>query len=503
MPGSITFPDRGEPSYIDYNVSLPSSHTGRRIIAMDFGLKSANWTTEALTAGHDPEPHQESMEEYEKRVGILAATSRGKSSSATPGPGLESKIAEASARGNNILPALTWDGRVVPVEVAPQIKPEPRLLVVEVYGISSFLGKYGMGRTVNTFTLLPGEETRITLKTWRSTKENREEASSVVDSHSETASSKFAESMQTETTEKKTESSKEAWEVEASATASWGLNEVNVSAGASGEYQSGREAFARSASEATREHCAEASQKRETSVTSTSSTAVETGEETTTERIIKNINMRRTLNFVFRELNQEYITKLHLKDIRIAFTNGRTGSYREVPLSGMRKLLTGMLKKDKVDDAAKRILKNIAVVLDRQDVPRMILERVIMKNDLHTCKIEEAKMSGGEYPPPDNLCFYRFKKGPIGQSDGHQVDGVVMKEDVIVMRTDGVCVEALVGESDALDDYAMEVQKAAAKARTLANRREKLAQETLAAIEDPRERAEAFARMFVPEKTDG
>jgi hypothetical protein len=39
----------------------------------------------------------------------------------------------------------------------------PRLMIVEIYRLSSFLGNYGAGRVVKTFSLLPGEKTKISV----------------------------------------------------------------------------------------------------------------------------------------------------------------------------------------------------------------------------------------------------------------------------------------------------------------------------------------------------
>ena|GEM_PF-6675129 len=42
----------------------------------------------------------------------------------------------------------------------------PRLYLIETYRLSSFLGSYGAGRILKTFTLLPGEKTKISVKTF-------------------------------------------------------------------------------------------------------------------------------------------------------------------------------------------------------------------------------------------------------------------------------------------------------------------------------------------------
>lgn len=52
--------------------------------------------------------------------------------------------------GKFIVPARNWGGSIVGVPIDPNAAPDPTFLLVEVFGISSFLGDYGMGRTVKT-----------------------------------------------------------------------------------------------------------------------------------------------------------------------------------------------------------------------------------------------------------------------------------------------------------------------------------------------------------------
>jgi hypothetical protein len=47
------------------------------------------------------------------------------------------------------------------VEVDLEAEPDPALYIVQVVGISSFLGDYGLGRTVKTYPLFPGESAKI------------------------------------------------------------------------------------------------------------------------------------------------------------------------------------------------------------------------------------------------------------------------------------------------------------------------------------------------------
>jgi hypothetical protein len=396
-----------------------------------------------------------------------------------------------------LAPVATWGGGITSTRLYVDGDARPSLYLVEVYGVSSFLGDYGLGRTVRTFTLLPGEGTTIRLRTWTSSDETIKEASSIIDSQQRTAADRFKTQVLKENTDKRTQASKESWHVEAEASVSWGFGSASVSGGAAGEYQSGREEFGKQLKDAVREHANEASAKRELMVTSSSEQSVKTQDEEATERTIRNVNMRRTLNFVFRELNQEYATKVHLKEVRVGFSNGLPDTWREVAISGLRGLLQEVVVPAKVDAVAQAVLKLVGVVFDRADQPVPTLEVFTMGDDGMTWSKAPAALVDGAFPPPSETRFYRFKRGPLGQDEqANPVDGVLMQEASVVLRTDSVVVEALLGEADALDEYALRSQYVDVDGKALVNDRERLAHQLLNAIPDPLARAEAFAKMF-------
>ncbi len=424
---------------------------------------------------------------------------------------LVERFAAQAALGVVAVPTVTGGGKGTtedapdegPADVPPV--PAPQFFLIEVYEISSILGDYGLGRTVRTFTLLPGETTTIKLKTWQTTTESREVASSIIDSHENSAKERFATKVQDETTDKQTSEKSKKWGIEAKASASWGWGSASVTASASGEHHASREQFARSTSEAVGEHAREASARRELSVTSTSETSVETGQETMTERVISNVNMRRVLNFVFRELNQTYTTQLHLKSVKVAFSNGASESWREVPLAGLRGLVAELVEPAVRDQTAQRILKAAGTVFDLNDMPVRTIERVVHNPTDDTAQTEAANLEAdGTFSAPTATRFYRFRRGSLGQDgSADPVDGVLLSSQQIVMRTDSVIVEALLGQSDALDNYAMEIQEAAATRETLANDRERMIITALEAIQDPGARAEAAAKLFGPAAVEG
>ena len=51
------------------------------------------------------------------------------------------------------------------IDINPVAPAVPRFALVETWELRSYLGDYGLGRTLNTFSLLPGERVTITVET--------------------------------------------------------------------------------------------------------------------------------------------------------------------------------------------------------------------------------------------------------------------------------------------------------------------------------------------------
>lgn len=409
--------------------------------------------------------------------------------------------------GKLVLPLRRWDGMVITdtadaETVLSTTAADTHFFLVERYGISSFLGDYGLGRTVRTFTLLPGEETRISMKTWRTDTTKITEASSIVDSYDAKSASRFNDTVQKETTDKSTRNRKLAWHAEAEAKAQWGWGSAKVSGGASGENQSSREEFSKDVTNSVQEHSHEAASNRSNTVSLATEKDVVTGEELATERTIRNINLRRVLNFVFRELNQQYTTIVHLIDVKIGFATSTPDTYREVAIAGLRPLLESVLLEGKVDEVAQALLGLAGTVMDQSGTAVRTLDKLVLNSD-GSFKVEDAgpdQGSGQWAPPPADRSFlYRWKPSALGQEgSANPVDGVVTSSTEIVMPTADLVVEALLGQADALDEFAMRAQFEDSEAKSLENRRLRLALDTLEALDDPAKRAEAWAKFFPP-----
>ena len=97
---------------------------------------------------------------------------------------------------------------------------------------------------------------------------------------------------------------------------------------------------------ATEKHSQTASAKREVDIDTSYEKKTDVTKENVIMRRIKNLNASRTLNFVFRQLNQEFHSILHLKDLKVAFYNGFPGSMTEFNLNELADLVNEYMEKD-------------------------------------------------------------------------------------------------------------------------------------------------------------
>ncbi len=421
-------------------------------------------------------------------------------------------------QGKYVLPRATWQG-IVELQAYEPGDSQPRFFLIEEYAITSALGRYGMGRTVRTFSLFPGEATEIVMKTWRTDDAKSAAATTIMDSFGTTSASTFNTQLE------KSAGSKSATSTGNSYTNEWhasGGFSLFVTAEAGGgetraeQAHSSRERFASESAKAVMEHAATANANRDSTVSSSQEIHTATGREETTTRSLRNVNLRHCLNIVFRELNQEYITNLHLVGFRVGFQNGRIGSWRETPLAGLRDFVVQFVSLEEVDSVCSKIVRLCANVFDGKGKPVRVLEEIKWKSDGSDIEVSDAKPdANGDFPPPGSMRTYRFKPGCLG--DQQSVAGVVLNRTTVILRTDSVVADALLSKGEALDSYARGRQEADVKAAVLSNeranaeaaaisastRRADAITEGLNAITDPIQRVEAFGKTFRPVVVDG
>jgi hypothetical protein len=394
----------------------------------------------------------------------------------------------------------------------PLATETPAVFLIEEYRLTSFLGRYGLGRTLTAMSLFPGEETTIRLKSWRNSSTTRTDTSSVIDSEEKEISNRFSEKVSQESSNTTTVQEKSSWEVAGSASADWGVAKASVSGGASAETQTGREHFARIATEQVGENAREARSHRKTEVGASTTTSVAEGEEESIERVIRNINLRRTLNFIFRELNQEYVTRLHMTGIRFAYAiPGKAGTWTEYTLDEFPTLLDIAIVQPRRKQVAADILATVATVHDLALKPVYPLQliKVAPNGSLTVSELKPIANTANGLNPDDmpvkgSRRSLRWKPGPLSpanadpstdpqtEADPHAVDGVLSSQQFNVMPTGAIVVDAALGKQDALDYYAIQSQNEQLAEIKAANRRETLLNEALALLE-PEQRVRAYA----------
>ena len=373
----------------------------------------------------------------------------------------------------------------------------PKILFFEKLQISTFLGNYGAGRVIKTFSLFPGEKTKISLKTYQKTVQKEETTvnfgSSVLDSVTEEAAVDFENSIQSESSNKYTESEADILnsqknynkkEGSGSAKVLWGLVEAGGSGGSessneiSGEWgtRSARESFSNTVSNALFKHSARASSKRDveinTSQEQSTSTTSEKGSERTIERQIENVNVSRTLNLVFRQMVQEYISVLHLTDVKIALYDESPGPYPQYSIHELDKFLDAYFTDDPEMRVAvlEGIIRELYFIFDYRDEPKQFLEQINLA-------FPDTTIDGLDINLPDSVSYLRVNKSlttPLEDREFIEVPGVVLKENVITMRTDGVVVDGFLGrggdpEAGLLDTYSASLQTETIREMSLKN----------------------------------
>lgn len=395
--------------------------------------------------------------------------------------------------------------------VSRKFDARPTLFIVEEYKTASFLGDYGAGKTISTFSLLPGEKTTITIKTFKEIKSTQSSAQNIIDSFSEASANEMESLLQEEanmqttsnTTDQQSTQTNKSAQTGVSASASGGcfginfsasVNHSTASASQAAQSQStatGRSTNVKNLSNALSKHVQNSNSKREVNINTTTQDSYTESTETSVVRELANPNQSRVVNFVFRQLLQEYVTITYLADIKVAFSNGHPESFRIVSLSELDLLLDEVLYSTAINEVKE-------MIRCAYTQPTSVLNY----NSQGFAFLKEIDA-------PTFLCntTKRFVKVPNlvdSYSSGGvkiEVPGVILNVDKHVLRTESVVADALMGQGDALDCFNAHVQEAKKNQLWLEAEKLRIALETLSAIDDPKLRAQMYAAMFNPPTT--
>ncbi|MBI5963133.1 MAG: SH3 domain-containing protein [Chloroflexi bacterium] len=373
---------------------------------------------------------------------------------------------------------------------------QPALYLIERYRLSSYLGAYGAGRTIGTYSLLPGENTKISISSYRSVKETSDSASSILDSYTSDSANSFESSLNSERAAGSSRKASSAYqhdqalsaEAGGSAEASWGVGsaeihasvQTSISDSSSSATESNREEFAKNVSNAVSKHAAAASSKRDVSISARTEKTTEQQDTNVVERTIENFTKNHTLNFIFRQMNQEFYTILHLMDMRVA-----ASGQAPVTLPDLDKLLEASLKEEFRETVKTFIENELSRIRDHQGnlQPDFLRKHTLADgvNDQPLTYLSINRQHTSSYVDPVT-------------DQAFEVPGIIVNVDKVTMRTDGIMVESVLGQGQALDEFSVRMQRAEAEARELDNQIRTMQLNILRSGD--KERAGLYAQLF-------
>lgn len=409
------------------------------------------------------------------------------------------------------------------LEFQPEPKvPDPRLVICLEYRVCSFLGDYGAGATVKTFSLLPGEETEISIKTYQHKESVSKKAENVLDSFSESSTAELEKLLQSEvkdtqqkdtstsTVDSETKEKNRNWTLGTSVSLSVPIKVLQLTGGYNASVGGGStnttfnsttsalnesmQTMVSTLDRAMDKHVAQSSAVRNITINTELAETSKEGIETSTIRRLKNVNESRVLNFVFRQLLQAYNTITYLEDVRFIYSNGYAETKQVVRLDELPQLLKSLFKTQaQADTIRDAIMGHLCNLVDYEGTKHSFVERVDEQID-NCC-------GSGNFSLRRAYC--RKRKGISQTWEGITVPGIIMGVKQRVIRTDSVITEALIGHGEALDCYNIKLSEAAVEKAQLENQRIRLENEKvqqairiLDLIDDPKLKAELYKKVF-------
>lgn len=375
------------------------------------------------------------------------------------------------------------------------IAPNPQITMVLHYKVCSYLGDYGAGQTIKTFSLLPGEKMEISIRHYLRNEITKKQTEHVLDSFSTSAAEDLQNTVEHENTftssNSETDTKEKNWNVGGNLGVSVGVFNLGVQGGVGGtkghSVNSASQNMVRDLDSAITKHVAKADTLRQIDVNTESTSSSISEDEETIKRYLENYNKSRVLNFVFRQLLQEYFTITYLDSVTFSYTNGYPDHTKSCDLGGLEKMLSEILIDDaSVQAEANKIYTYLCNVVDYQGTKQQFIE--LVSEDNGNCINPTA---------PHVVTSYVRKKASVSQTyKGKTVNGVILSTVHRVIRTSSLVADALLGQGEALDCYNQKLQDSASINAHLSNLEmvQKIA--SIEQIADPIQRAEEYKKIF-------
>ncbi len=372
---------------------------------------------------------------------------------------------------------------------------KPAIYMVMRMRMASYLGDYGAGQTLKTFSLLPGETSTISLKTYKQDSVTSTATESVLDSYSETATDELQTTIEnsTQQTESYSETDTDTMSIETEVSAGVNLGVVNLGAdvgGGASSTNTTEEAIENQVStleNAVDNHVQTVDTKRQVEVNTETTTTSTSGTEQTITRTLENINRGRVLNFVFRQLLQDYFTITYLYDVTFIFDNGYPHKRRTATISSVGNLLRQVMKdKTMAEEALNRIYEHLCNIPDYTGSQVSFIEKVEVgaKNCINPDKGTKK------------YSYVRKRSGLSQIYKDKSVDGIILGVKHRIMRTPSVVVDALLSPGEARDCYNIQLQEAANKQAHLENDKMEQAISIITELGSAKEKADLYQSVF-------
>jgi hypothetical protein len=371
-----------------------------------------------------------------------------------------------------------------------------RLVLIEKIMLSSFLGNFGASRVVKTFTLLPGETTQISVDSYTKDESTAKSAQSILDSTSSECAGDFEDTVNEENDNKASNSDATTAAISADIGASYAFAHADIKASYSDQANASREQMAKTVSNALTKHTNTASSNRTVNVNTDFSTTTSSGLTTDTSRTLRNINVSRVLNFVFRQMTQEHIVLTHLTDVTLGvykldiLLDAAGNAQRGADGGPLTQTSFIQYTLPEIADFARTEMTGPAVSSLQPDILNVLANIADINGQLQSIAELVTPTDADGNAHPDNA-YIRIKRNmtstytsPAGSQ--FTVPGILLDTTTCVMRTDQLLCDAILGQGDALDEYSHALQdvaiaerQAAVDERVAATAREKLAQQII------------------------
>ncbi len=374
---------------------------------------------------------------------------------------------------------------------------KPQIYFVEEYTTTSFVGDYGAGKALSTMSLLPGEKTTITIKTFKEDKMVKSASENVIDSMSKDSASELEKAVEEETASQSSQSTDFSLSASVSFKAFGASGSVNSSFG----MKSARSNNQKNINKALNKTVDKSNASRQITINSSTQETSTQSEEVTTVRNIQNINQSRVLNIAYRELLQEYDTITYLNDVKIGFTNGHPEMDVIMNLEELDTYLELFVLPAKQEEIRKRIL------FEYTQMENFRLNQKIGEEQKLVNFLEEVPYKTYEGQDRTYIQKHTGINSPYTtvKNRTYNIKGLILNATHYTLRTPALIADAMLGYGEALDCYAMklmdnDIEKARIERekQDLENQRMSLMLRTLSEINDPKERAEALAKLFNP-----